>query len=64
MVFTKNPETGKRNCGMYRMQVYDARTTGMHWQAHKQGAEHYLAPLQGLARRRWTWPWRSARIRR
>jgi 4-hydroxy-3-polyprenylbenzoate decarboxylase len=40
MVFTKNPETGKRNCGMYRMQVYDARTTGMHWQTHKQGAEH------------------------
>lgn len=41
MVFTKNPETGKRNCGMYRMQVYDGRTTGMHWQTHKQGAEHY-----------------------
>ncbi len=41
MVFTKNPETGKRNCGMYRMQVYDARTTGMHWQTHKQGAAHY-----------------------
>lgn len=41
MVFTKNPETGKRNCGMYRMQVYDERTTGMHWQTHKQGAEHY-----------------------
>ncbi|MES1257527.1 MAG: menaquinone biosynthesis decarboxylase, partial [Acidobacteriota bacterium] len=41
MVFTKNPETGKRNCGMYRMQVFDARTTGMHWQTHKQGAEHY-----------------------
>ena len=40
MVFTKNPETGKRNCGMYRMQVYDERTTGMHWQTHKQGAEH------------------------
>lgn len=40
MVFTKNPETGKRNCGMYRMQVYDDRTTGMHWQTHKQGAEH------------------------
>ncbi|MEN6535876.1 MAG: UbiD family decarboxylase domain-containing protein, partial [Bryobacteraceae bacterium] len=32
LVFTKNPETGKRNCGMYRMQVYDERTTGMHWQ--------------------------------
>ncbi len=41
MVFSKNPLTGKRNCGMYRMQVYDDRTTGMHWQTHKQGAEHY-----------------------
>jgi 4-hydroxy-3-polyprenylbenzoate decarboxylase len=41
MVFSRNPETGKRNCGMYRMQVYDATTTGMHWQKHKQGAEHY-----------------------
>jgi 4-hydroxy-3-polyprenylbenzoate decarboxylase len=41
MVFSKNPETGKRNCGMYRMQVFDHRTTGMHWQKHKQGAEHY-----------------------
>lgn len=41
MVFTRNPDTGKRNCGMYRMQVYDERTTGMHWQTHKQGAEHY-----------------------
>ncbi len=41
MVFSKNPETGKRNCGMYRMQVFDDRTTGMHWQKHKQGAEHY-----------------------
>jgi 4-hydroxy-3-polyprenylbenzoate decarboxylase len=41
MVFTRNPETGKRNCGCYRLQVYDERTTGMHWQTHKQGAEHY-----------------------
>lgn len=41
LVFSKNPDTGKRNCGMYRMQVYDERTTGMHWQTHKQGAEHY-----------------------
>lgn len=41
LVFTRNPETGKRNCGMYRMQVYDERTTGMHWQTHKQGAEHF-----------------------
>src|SRR5450631_3957112 len=41
MVFSKNPDTGKRNCGCYRLQVYDERTTGMHWQIHKQGAEHY-----------------------
>ncbi|MFN3740352.1 MAG: menaquinone biosynthesis decarboxylase, partial [Thermodesulfovibrionales bacterium] len=41
MVFTKDPETGARNCGMYRMQVYDERTTGMHWHMHKDGARHY-----------------------
>lgn len=41
MVFSRNPESGKRNCGMYRLQVFDERTTGMHWQTHKQGAEHY-----------------------
>ena len=41
MVFSKNPDTGKRNCGCYRLQVYDGQTTGMHWQTHKQGAEHY-----------------------
>jgi 4-hydroxy-3-polyprenylbenzoate decarboxylase len=41
MVFSRNPQTGRRNCGMYRMQVYDDRTTGMHWQTQKQGAEHY-----------------------
>lgn len=41
LVFTKDPATGKRNVGMYRMQVYDARTTGMHWQIHKHGAEHF-----------------------
>jgi 4-hydroxy-3-polyprenylbenzoate decarboxylase len=40
MVFTQNPRTGKRNCGMYRMQVYDEKTTGMHWQIHKHGAAH------------------------
>jgi len=45
MVFSKNPETGKRNCGVYRMQVYDERTAGMHWQTHKQGAEHYRRML-------------------
>jgi 4-hydroxy-3-polyprenylbenzoate decarboxylase len=41
MVITKNPETGKRNVGCYRMQVYDRRTTGMHWQTQKHGAEHF-----------------------
>ena len=41
MVFTKDPETGLRNIGAYRMQVYDGRTTGMHWQRHKGGAQHH-----------------------
>ncbi len=41
MVFTKNPKNGSRNCGMYRMQVYDEKTTGMHWQIHKHGATHH-----------------------
>ena len=41
LVFTKNPENGKRNVGMYRMQVFDERTTGMHWQTQKHGAEHF-----------------------
>ena len=41
MVITKNPETGKRNAGCYRMQIFDQRTTGMHWQTQKHGAEHF-----------------------
>ena len=41
LVITKDPETGVQNYGIYRMQVYDARTTGMHWQTHKVGAHHY-----------------------
>ena len=45
MVFSRNPDTGKRNCGCYRMQIYDERTAGMHWQTHKQGAEHYRRML-------------------
>jgi 4-hydroxy-3-polyprenylbenzoate decarboxylase len=40
MVFTHDPATGKRNVGMYRMQVFDRNTTGMHWQMHKVGADH------------------------
>lgn len=43
LVFTKNPETGKRNVGMYRMQIYDDTTTGMHWHIHKNGAENFRA---------------------
>ncbi len=42
MVFTHDPETGRRNVGVYRMQIYDERTTGMHWQMHKVGMEHML----------------------
>jgi 4-hydroxy-3-polyprenylbenzoate decarboxylase len=40
-VHTKDPETGSRNVGMYRMQVFDKQTTGMHWHMHKTGAKHY-----------------------
>jgi 4-hydroxy-3-polyprenylbenzoate decarboxylase len=39
-VHTRDPESGARNVGVYRMQVYDDRTTGMHWQVHKVGARH------------------------
>jgi 4-hydroxy-3-polyprenylbenzoate decarboxylase len=39
-VTTRDPKSGKRNLGMYRMQVYDERTTGMHWQRQKNAAEH------------------------
>jgi 4-hydroxy-3-polyprenylbenzoate decarboxylase len=42
LVFTRHPETGVRNMGLYRMQVYDRRTTGMHWHRHKGGAGHYF----------------------
>lgn len=40
-VFTYDPLNGKRNVGLYRMQVYDAATTGMHWQIQKGGGFHY-----------------------
>ncbi|MEK6766487.1 MAG: menaquinone biosynthesis decarboxylase [Planctomycetota bacterium] len=40
-VFTYDPHDGKRNVGMYRMQVFDGRTTGMHWQIQKGGGFHY-----------------------
>jgi len=41
LVFTHDPATGKRNVGMYRAQIHDKRTVGLHWQLHKVGAEHH-----------------------
>ena len=41
LVNTKDPVSGKRNMGMYRMQVFDKTTTGMHWHLHKNSARHY-----------------------
>jgi 4-hydroxy-3-polyprenylbenzoate decarboxylase len=49
-VVTRDQKTGKRNVGMYRMQVYDARSTGMHWQRQKVAAEHYRDALRSAAR--------------
>jgi 4-hydroxy-3-polyprenylbenzoate decarboxylase len=48
-VHTRDPKTGKRNIGMYRMQVYDGKTTGMHWQRQKVAAEHYREALRNAA---------------
>jgi 4-hydroxy-3-polyprenylbenzoate decarboxylase len=41
LVITKDPESGKQNLGMYRMQVFDKRTTGMHWHTHHDGAVNF-----------------------
>ena len=48
-VVTRDPKTGKRNVGMYRMQVYDGQTTGMHWQRQKNAAEHLREKLRAAA---------------
>ncbi|HYE77145.1 MAG TPA: menaquinone biosynthesis decarboxylase [bacterium] len=50
-VYTHDPAHGSRNVGLYRMQVYDGQTTGMHWHKHKGGAEHYR-DLQQLGKDR------------
>ena len=51
LVHTLDPETGIRNVGMYRLQLFDARTTGMHWHIHKNGAENFRdMKAQGGAR--------------
>lgn len=41
MVITKDPSTGIRNVGMYRMQIFENNLTGMHWHKHKVGARHF-----------------------
>jgi 4-hydroxy-3-polyprenylbenzoate decarboxylase len=48
-VTTRDPKSGKRNLGMYRMQVYDGQTTGMHWQRQKVAAEHARDHLRSTA---------------
>ena len=45
LVFTRHSVTGRRNVGMYRLQVFDRNTTGMHWHLHKDAAEHYRASV-------------------
>ncbi len=50
LVYTTHPDKPGHNLGMYRMQVHDARTTGMHWQIGKGGGYHYaLAEARGQA---------------
>lgn len=46
MVISRDPQRGSRNVGMYRLQVYDKNTIGMHWQIHKGGAEHQRVALE------------------
>jgi 4-hydroxy-3-polyprenylbenzoate decarboxylase len=48
-VTTRDPKTGKRNLGMYRMQVYDGQSTGMHWQRQKVAAEHARDRMRAAA---------------
>jgi 4-hydroxy-3-polyprenylbenzoate decarboxylase len=50
MVFSKDPLKGTRNVGLYRMQVFDSRTTGMHWHLHKVGARHFLHRKNSIGR--------------
>ena len=63
LVISRDPDTGIRNVGIYRMQVYDARTTGMHWQTHKVGAHHYRRASRRNSRG-WRWPSPSVETRR
>ncbi|MDO8885910.1 menaquinone biosynthesis decarboxylase [Candidatus Oleimmundimicrobium sp.] len=46
LVITKDPVTGQQNMGMYRMQIFDGKTTGMHWHIHHDGAENYRKAIE------------------
>ena len=48
VVITRHPRTGRRNVGMYRLQVYDSETCGMHWHIHKGGAEHFRSAQEPM----------------
>ena len=61
-VHTRDPRNGKRNIGMYRMQVYDGQTTGMHWQRQKVAAEHYREAMRAQAAAGSTGDSKSARV--
>ncbi|MGC9197135.1 MAG: menaquinone biosynthesis decarboxylase [Syntrophobacteraceae bacterium] len=50
VVFTRSLETGRRNAGMYRLQVFDRNTTGMHWHIHKDGS-HYFQEYKKAGKR-------------
>jgi len=52
LVITKNPETGKRNVGVYRLQVFDEQTMALHWQTQKHGAEHFRRAQERPGERR------------
>jgi len=49
-VFSRDPRDGRRNVGLYRMQVFDRRTTGMHWHPHKVGARHFQRQKEATGR--------------
>jgi 4-hydroxy-3-polyprenylbenzoate decarboxylase len=55
-VVTRDPNSGKRNVGMYRLQVYDGQTTGAHWQRQKVAAEHARQRMRAAAQPMWGQP--------
>jgi 4-hydroxy-3-polyprenylbenzoate decarboxylase len=50
LVVSRDPLDGRRNVGLYRMQIFDGRTTGMHWHLHKVGARHFNRQKEGRGR--------------